>query len=499
MLKDIKINTVSDKEYAGIAGLKRLKTSRKSITGRWIVNNIGIILIVMLVLETFFIYAVQTYYYNSAKQYMTSKVNAVTSVLSRYSTDSSKNFSAEVRNMVESFSDKDKMELMVINSKGRVVLTSSGFSPDNYSAMPDVEDASENLGLGHYVGTQPNGEKIMAVAASISSFNAEYSALRVVISLSAIDEHITSLIIMVTLGCLAVIMLLLFSGFYFVGSIVKPIQQISMTAGKFAKGDFSERIVNDNRDEIGDLCTAINHMADELSSAEAMKNEFISSVSHELRTPLTAIKGWAETLSMANDPETTEKGIRVIISETERLSQMVEELLDFSRMQSGRFNMQKSTIDILAEIEEAVLIYGEKAKHDNIEIIYNAPEMLPFVMGDKNRLRQVFINVIDNAIKYSNPDGTVTVEATSDDEAHFIQIVVADNGCGISKADLPKVKTKFFKANHTRRGSGIGLAVADEIISMHKGTLTVMSEENVGTTVVIRLPAIYDEQKAKEK
>jgi signal transduction histidine kinase len=155
-------------------------------------------------------------------------------------------------------------------------------------------------------------------------------------------------------------------------------------------------------------------------------------------------------------------------------------------------------MDILAELEEAVLIYGEKAKHDNIEIIYNAPEMLPFVMGDKNRLRQVFINVIDNAIKYSEPDGTVTVEATSDDEEHFIQIVVADNGCGIKASDLPKVKTKFFKANHTRRGSGIGLAVADEIITMHGGTLNLMSEENVGTTVIIRIPGIYDEQKAKE-
>lgn len=498
-MKDIKINTIPDNEYAGIAGLKRLKTSRKSITGRWLVNNIGVVLLILLILETFFIYAVQTYYYNSAKQYMTSKVNAVTSVLSRYSSDSSKNFSAEVRNMVESFSDKDKMELMVVNSKGRVVLTSSGFSPDNSSSMPDVDESAENLSIGHFVGRQQNGEKIMAISASIASLNSEYSALRVVVSMSAIDEHITSLIIMVTLGCLAVIMLLLFSGLYFVGSIVKPIQQISLTAGKFAKGDFSERIVNESRDEIGDLCIAINHMADELSSAEAMKNEFISSVSHELRTPLTAIKGWAETLNMANDPETTEKGIRVIVNETERLSQMVEELLDFSRMQNGRFNMQQSTMDILAELEEAVLIYGEKAKHDNIEIVYNAPEMLPFVMGDKNRLRQVFINVIDNAIKYSNPNGTVTVEATSDDESHFIQIVVADNGCGISKTDLPKVKTKFFKANHTRRGSGIGLAVADEIISMHKGTLTVMSEENIGTTVVIRLPVLYDEPKVKEK
>lgn len=497
-MKDIKINTVSNERYEGMAGIRRLKTSRKSITGRWLINNIGVIFLMMLILETFFIYALQTYYYNSAKQYMTSKVNAVTSVLSRYATDSSKNFSAEIRNTVESFSDKDKMELMVINSKGRIVLTSSGFSPDNTLEMPDVEEAVETKGMGHFVGKQPNGEKIMAVSASVGSLNSEYSALRVVISLSSIDENITSFIIMVTLGCIAVLMLIMFSGLYFVGSIVKPIQQISQTAGKFAKGDFSERIVNNSHDEIGDLCIAINHMADELSSAEAMKNEFISSVSHELRTPLTAIKGWAETLSMADDAETTEKGIRVIVNETERLSEMVEELLDFSRMQSGRFNMQKTTMDILAELEEAVLIYGEKAKHDNIEIIYNAPEMLPFVMGDKNRLRQVFINVIDNAIKYSDPDGTVTVEATSDDEEHFIQIVVADNGCGIKASDLPKVKTKFFKANHTRRGSGIGLAVADEIITMHGGTLSLMSEENVGTTVIIRIPEIYDEQKERE-
>ena len=132
-------------------------------------------------------------------------------------------------------------------------------------------------------------------------------------------------------------------------------------------------------------------------------------------------------------------------------------------------------------------------------MIYNAQEMLPFVMEEKNRLRQVFINVIDNAIKYSKADGTVTVNATADDDEHCIQIMIADNGCEIKKSDLPKVKTKFFKANHTRRGSGIGLAVADEIVTMHNGKLKIISEEGVGTTVVIRLPVMYDETKIKEK
>ena len=175
------------------------------------------------------------------------------------------------------------------------------------------------------------------------------------------------------------------------------------------------------------------------------------------------------------------------MNETERLSQMVEELLDFSRMQNGHFTLQSATMDILAELGDAVLIYSDKAKRENIKIIYDEPDMLPFVFGDKNRIRQVFINIIDNAIKYSSAGDTVTVTAKS--KGDKIIITVADTGCGIKESDLPKVKTKFFKANHTRRGSGIGLAVADEIITMHKGTLEVRSKENVGTTVIITLPA----------
>ena len=132
-----------------------------------------------------------------------------------------------------------------------------------------------------------------------------------------------------------VLLPLVFSGVYFVGSIVRPVQKVNGATKKFAMGDFTERIPIEANDEIGQLCESINHMADELSTAEAMKNEFISSVSHELRTPLTAIKGWAETINAENDEETTRKDIRVIVSETERLSQMVEELLDFSRIQNG--------------------------------------------------------------------------------------------------------------------------------------------------------------------
>jgi signal transduction histidine kinase len=392
--------------------------------------------------------------------------------------------------MLETFNEKDKIELMAINSKGRVVLTSSGFSPDEDYVMPDYEDAME-LGEGSYIGRlSSEGEKVLAVSVPLSSFNGEYSSVRMVTSLTEIDNTIKGYIIFVTAICSIIILIIVVTGLYFAASIVKPIRQISGITRKFAMGDFSVRIQSNTDDEIGELCSSINHMADELSSAEAMKNEFISSVSHELRTPLTAIKGWAETLMVdgGENPDTMKKGVGVIVNETERLQQMVEELLDFSRMQNGHFTLQNSNMDILAELGDAVLMYSDKARREQIEIIYDEPEMLPIVYGDKNRIRQVFINVIDNALKYSNSGDTVTIKADVKDGR--VRVSVKDTGCGIKETDLAKVKTKFYKANHTRRGSGIGLAVADEIIAMHGGKLEIYSAgEGKGTKVTITLPA----------
>ncbi len=462
--------------------------AKKSITKRWIINNLGVVFLALLVIEMAFIYAIRSYYYSSAKQYLVSKINAVTSVLSIHSQDNAANFSTEMRNMLETFNEKDKIELMAINSKGRVVLTSSGFSPDESRIMPDYEEAIDS-GEGYYVGKISDNEKIMAVCVPISSINGEYSAVRMVTSLTDIDDAIKNYIIAITVVCTAILFIIITTGLFFAGSIVKPIRQISAIARRFAMGDFSVRIKNSSDDEIGELCTAINNMADELSTAEAMKNEFISSVSHELRTPLTAIKGWAETLMYdgENNSATMKKGVGVIVGETERLSQMVEELLDFSRMQSGHFTLRSADMDVLAELGDAVLIYSDKARRDNIKIIYDEPEMLPFVFGDKNRIHQVFINIIDNAVKYSSAGDCVTI--TAEHSGSSVIITVADTGCGIKESDLSKVKTKFYKANHTKRGSGIGLAVADEIITMHGGSLDIKSREGEGTTVVITLPA----------
>lgn len=468
---------------------------KHSVVRNWIKNTMGAVIVVLLIIEILLILAVRSYYYSSARQYITSKMNIVTNAVMHNSDDANTNYNAEIRSVVESYSDKDKLELMAIKTDGSIDITSSGFSPEGDVSLEDYHQAKESASAtATAVFKLPSGEKVIAVTSMISPRGCEYEALRMVASMKEVDHQIRVISVIITIVVAAVVLLIFFSGMFFIRSIVFPVIKIGEIARGFAKGNFEERIEKTSDDEIGELCDSINYMADELSNTETMKNEFISSVSHELRTPLTAIKGWSETLTtIGDDEETFRKGMRVITSETERLSQMVEELLDFSRIQDNRLQLQKAKIDILAELGETVLIYQERARALGITLNYYEPEMLPFVYGDKNRLRQVFINIVDNAIKYSDKGDTVSIEAY--EQNGEICISVSDTGIGIAKEDLPKIKTKFFKANHTRRGSGIGLAVADEIIARHDGTLTINSESGVGTTVMITLPCMEQSKK----
>lgn len=466
-----------------------MKRTRASITGRWLVNSLGAILLLLTSMLLAFSVFINVYYTNTARQYVTSRLNMAAGLLQQSYSDNPLSFGGEVRSMVVNWSDKDKTELMTINASGQVTMTSSGFAPLKNILAQDYYDALEN-GSGSYIGKLSTGEKVIAVSALTPDTAGEYSVIRLVSSMERVDRHVALCIAAAAVLCGTILAFMMFSGMYFIKSIVIPVRQLGATARRYAKGDFSSRIPVTADDELGELCEIVNKMADELSQSESMKNEFISSVSHELRTPLTAIKGWAETIgTMPEDKETVTKGMRVISTETERLSQMVEELLDFSRMQSGKFTLHKTNVDILAELGDAVLIYTERAKKEGIELVYAEPEDLPIVYGDRNRLRQVFINVIDNSIKYSERGGLVTVQAISPDDTK-IEIEVSDTGCGISPEDLPKIKTKFFRANHNKRGSGIGLAVAEEIISAHSGTLEVFSEVGMGTSVVIMLPTV---------
>lgn len=470
---------------------KRAK-KKKSIAARWFVNSFSIVAAIMLIAIVGVYLTAKSYYYNAVSQYLWSEANIISEVLSRYYEDSPSKYANEIRDIVEYFDKKNIMELMAIDKNGNPKISSSGFSPEIETLMPDYEEAMESsTGKGDYIGRTDRSsvsEKYMAVTVKIEPGNSDYAAIRLVTSLERVDSQLLKLALVAFGIAVFVLVLVLLLGIYFITSIVSPIKEMSRSAKKLAKGNFDQRIKVKRNDEIGDLCLTFNQMADELENSEKIKNDFISSVSHELRTPLTAIKGWSETIMEMRDEETLTKGMRVIITETERLSSMVEELLDFSRIQNKKLQLQKADMDIFAELADAVLIYTERAAKNGIIINYHEPEGVAIINGDKNRLRQVFINIIDNAIKYSKNGGVIEVEAVLNPGR--VEIKVSDSGCGIAKEDLPKVKNRFYKANNTVRGSGIGLAVADELVSLHRGRLDIESELGKGTTVSIVLPTI---------
>lgn len=462
----------------------------RKLTHRWILNSFGLIVGIVLLIEVLASLAIYNYYYNQARQMLQNRAELVRNTFNQYAQDSyHDDFAILTRDYVSAFSEKDKMELMLVDSSGKITVTSSAFIPDD-TALPELQSVTANTQNTYWTGRLGNSERVMIVGIlyPVPEQQSEIMELRLVTSLDAIDQQIMWIVLtLVSLG-FTVLALVLLSSSFFLRSIVRPLNEVGDTARQIAQGNLDARLEKKGEDEIGELCEIINYMADELQATEKLKNDFISTVSHELRTPLTAIQGWGETIRSegSSDPELLDKGMNVILGETQRLSSMVEELLDFSRLQNGRLKLVRTKIDANAELAEAALMYTQKAQREQINLVYEDEDAIAPVYGDRNRLRQVFINIIDNAIKYSDPGDSVYV--VSKVENDNMVITIEDTGIGISEEDLPMVKNRFYKANFTRRGSGIGLAMADEIVTRHGGSLSVSSTQGVGTTITIVLP-----------
>ena len=314
-------------------------------------------------------------------------------------------------------------------------------------------------------------------------------AMRYVTSLKNVDRQIIIIIAMALGIGLVILAIVYFSNLYFVTSIVDPVLGITDVAKRIAAGSYGVQIEKRYDDEIGDLTDALNDMSLKIKQAESMKNEFISSVSHELRTPLTAINGWAETImnGEVRDAGDVKKGMGIIVSEARRLTNMVEELLEFSRIQDGRFTLSIEPMDIKAELEDAVYTYREFFRREGIELNHSDCENeFPPLSGDPERMRQVFSNLLDNAAKHGGSGKRIDTAIFP--EGDQVVITVRDYGPGIPEEELPHVKYKFYKGSSKARGSGIGLAVCDEIVGRHNGTLEIGNAEGGGCIVTIRLP-----------
>lgn len=458
------------------------------LTKRWFIQTSVTVIAFLLILCIIGAYAIHSYYYASVERKIQTYSNSIVDTYFESYSNDDNSFELGARSFIEDFYDKASMEVWIIDRYGNVIISSSGFAVSSYTEIPEYESAVSDVNsVARWSGELASGEKVTTLTKTILNSKGEIiGAVRYIISLEEIDAQINSWYLIIALVFMFLVLMLLFTGVIFINSIVKPIREINDTARMIADGNYDARIDHYfYHDEVGELCDAINNMAEKIKISDKIKNDFISTISHELRTPLTAIKGWGETLLQVGDtdPALTQRGMSVIINESTRLNGIVEELLDFSRMQSGRMSLKIEKMDILAELDETVFAFKDRSMREGIELVYNAPDLPAPMDGDPDRIKQVFVNILDNALKYTKQGGRiVTVAEIKDDR---IKITISDTGCGISAEDLPHIKEKFYKTNMTVHGSGIGLAVVDEIIRMHKGTFDIDSVLGQGTTVTI--------------
>ena len=465
------------------------KAKSGGIKKRWITNNIIIVMAVVVIILTVIGVLLHRSYYDSVKNNLEIRANTQAKYINTYMTSSYSEFYEYSRQAVQSFSDSDKLEMQILDEYGRVMFSSAGVSAGYMPTTTEVESAFSNGRTQTYTGYDVGiDDDVISTTAVINYHDGSViGGVRFVSSTRVLKAQLGQLYIVLAAAGLGIMLLILLTNTVFIRSIVNPILNINNLAKKIAGGQLGAKLDTEYDDEIGELCETINDMSVDLAASDKMKNEFISSVSHELRTPLTAISGWTDTISESlDDPETAKLGLGIIKNETARLSQMVEELLDFSRLESGRMKLQMDYFDIRGEVYDAVFTYTELLRKKNLTINYDEDEELVRVHGDKNRLKQVFLNILDNAAKYGADGESVDISVSK--KGDKCVVTIADHGQGIPADELPRVKEKFFKGSARGRGAGIGLAVCNEILALHGGEMDITSEVSKGTIVTVRLP-----------
>ena len=439
-----KSQTGTVSEAGGTEGAALARRHQGPLAGELFVLVLVILAVVVILISV----GVSGYYYATVRDNLASRAATTSDTFRKYFTDTYDQFYTQAEATVTTFQDQDKFEQQFLDANGRILLSTSGLSGGGVASTEDASQALSGQKTAVFTGRDPlSGERVMSVTAPLLNARGDLvGGVRYITSLRIVERQIWIIVGCSLLACLLFLMLVVASNSYFIRSIVDPVLKINTIAKEIAAGRYGVRLQKTYDDEIGELCDTINYMSDEISRAERMKNDFISSVSHELRTPLTAIGGWSETLLAGGgeDPEEVMQGLTIIQKEAGRLTRMVEELLDFARIESGRMKLEIETFDMSIELYEAVYMYENLLKKSGIRLLYDEDvDANYYINGDRHRMKQVFLNILDNAAKYGGDGKQIDIDLKRD--GGNIVASVRDYGQGIPEAELPFVKEKFYK------------------------------------------------------
>jgi signal transduction histidine kinase len=280
--------------------------------------------------------------------------------------------------------------------------------------------------------------------------------------------------------------------------IVKPLTRLTNAIKELSNGNYNVRVDNVGQDEISKLNQGFNQMARQLAKQDETRQKFISDISHEFQTPLTSIQGFANILKEEDLPkEQRVKYANIILYNSKRLSSLAKNMLQLTLLDREEIELELTNYSLVEQMNRVISTQENQAMEKNIEIVFEMPKKEIFIEGDEQRLEQVWTNIISNAIKYTNEGGLITI--TMKKNSKDIVISIEDTGIGMSKEVVSHIFERFYREDKARNveGNGLGLAIVKSIVDLHHGKIDILSQVDVGTNFIVRLP--IEKQKLIER
>lgn len=384
--------------------------------------------------------------------------------------------------------------LWFVDAAGTMITSSNLEDTSSPEAIEDFNPAE--IGGSQYISGTYHGyfkEDVITVMAPVTEGFSTRGYLLIHSPISDIEERCRPIMIPVyiTLGVIFALSFIFLLGFHFF--VYRPLRQISEAARQYTLGNLEYEIPVSTHDEMGYLCASLNYMATQLKDMDDYQKKIVANVSHDFRSPLTSIKGYLEAMADGTiPPELYEKYIQIILFETERLTDLTGDLLTLNEFDTKELLLDKTEFDIQDMIKDTASSFEGVCtpKHISIELVLMPGTVV--VYADKRKIQQVLYNLIDNAIKFSENESTITVEVNEKNEKTFVS--VKDQGIGIPRRDLNKIWERFYKSDLSRgkdkKGTGLGLSIVKEVIQAHDEHINVISTEGVGTEFIFSLARV---------
>lgn len=462
---------------------KRIFSLKGSLYSKLVTTYFAVILLSFLFLAVLLSTWFQRYYYNQTKQSLLSEAPVLNGLMINYS-----NGTIDNTQMSSSLNVIDKLlgtRTWIINRWQQVVASS-----EDTGIYWITSDEIENVLRGNTLAKQgifkdKTNTPVLTVAFPLyNSYNQVIGAGIMNSPIYGIRSALKRVYTVIWLSALFAVLISTVV-IYFLSQriLTKPLYEINKTARAISNGEFEKRVSISSKDEIGELAQSFNNMADALQNLENLRKEFIANVSHELRSPITSIRGFIQGILDGTIPEDKHKYyLNVALEESKRLTRLISDILDLSRLESREFSLKVEQFDINELIRLNIIRFEKEIEKKELDVDIKLYGNGLFVLGDRDRIGQVVSNLVDNAIKFSHNKGKVNISTKISDKK--VIVTVEDTGIGIPKDELKFIWDRFHmvdKSRTTKKGTGLGLSIVRQIINQHGEQIWVESKEGQGT------------------